>query len=391
MTSPVTSGSDHPEILNLVDLREKARGFVSPQAFDYVAGGSGDERTRSANELGFRDWRLVHRVLRDVENVDASVTLLDQDLDQPVLVAPTAFHKLMHPNGEAATAEGAHAASTLMCASTLSTTSLEAIAEASPGPKWFQLYVYRDRDLTRDLVERAEAAGYEALVLTVDSPVWGRRERDIENGFSLPPDLSLANFPDLDQGALPEPEGGGKPEAGGSARRGSKGGTGDALAAYVEEQLDPSLTWEDLRWLVDETDLPVIVKGIVHPEDARLAVDHGAAGVVVSNHGGRQLDAGVATVDALPSVAEEVGGDVPVLVDGGVRRGTDVVTAMALGASAVLVGRPVLWGLALGGAAGVERVLTLLRDEVRNAMALAGARSWDDVGPGMLRRPGSTV
>lgn len=347
--------------VNLRELEELARDHVPEQAYDYIRGGAGDELTLAGNETAYQAWRLVHRALVDVSDRTTRTTVLGRSVDLPVLVAPTAFHKLVHPEGETATAEGADRAGTLMVASTLSTTPLETIAEASGGPKWFQLYIYEDRELTRSLVQRAEAAGYEALVVTVDSPVWGKRERDIRNGFSLPDDLGLANFPDLDQESLPEPAGG-----------------GDALAAYVEQQLDPSLTWGDIAWLQDFTDLPVVVKGIVAPEDARLAAEHGCAGVVVSNHGGRQLDAGIPTLHALPGVVDaidEIGGDVEVYVDGGIRRGTDVLIALCLGARAVLMGRPILWALALDGADGVARALGLLGDEVDNALALAGVPS----------------
>lgn len=361
------------DVLNLRGLAERVRDDVPEAAWGYIAGGSGDEATLSANVQAYDRYRLLHRTLRDVSDRTTATTLLGTEVPHPVGVAPTAFHKLVHDEGEAATARGAAEAGALLCASTLSTTSLEDIAEAGSRPRWFQLYIYRDRDLTRDLVRRAEEAGYEAIVVTVDSPVWGRRERDIRNDFQLPEGLGLANFPDLDQETLPTPEGG-----------------GNALAAYVEEQLDPALTWDDVAWLRDLTDLPVLVKGVVHPSDAREAARRGVAGVVVSNHGGRQLDAGVATVDALPAVAdalrEVAAGDGPeVLVDGGVRRGTDVLKALCLGADAVLVGRPILWSLALGGAQGVADALELLRAEVDNALALAGLGSPEDAGRDLVK------
>ncbi len=358
-----------PSFENLLELREMARERVSPPAYDYVAGGSGDERTLTGNREGFRRWRLVHRVLRDVSDRDPSTTVLGTPVDVPVLVAPTAFHKLMHEEGEVATARGAAEAGTLFVASTLATIPLEAIAEASSGPRWFQLYIYRDRELTASLVDRAERAGYGALVLTVDSPVWGRRERDIRNGFSLPEPLGLANFENLEQEALPEAESG-----------------VNGLAEYVSRQLDPSLTWEDVTWLQERTDLPLLIKGVVHPEDARRAVEHGCDGVIVSNHGGRQLDAGLPTIEALPGVVDAVDGRAEVFVDGGVRRGTDVLVALALGARAVLVGRPVLWSLAVGGAAGVRRALGLLTEEFDNAMALSGVRRPGEIGEDLIRR-----
>jgi 4-hydroxymandelate oxidase len=362
-----------PEFENLKQLKQLARDqdHLTTSAFDYVAGGAGDERTLDGNRSGYDRWELIHRVLRDVSNRDTSTTVQDQTVDFPALVAPTAFHCLMHEDGETATARGAAKAGTLFTASTLATKSLEAIAEASTGPRWFQLYIYRDRDLTTSLVERAEAAGYEALVLTVDSPVWGKRERDIRNGFSLPDHLGLANFDNLEQENLPD-----------------EGEGVNGLAQYVSNQLDPSLEWEDVEWLAELTDLPLIVKGLVHPEDAKKAVDHGCDGVVVSNHGGRQLDAGIPTVEALPNVANAVGNDIEVYQDGGIRRGTDVLKSLALGADAVLVGRPVLWSLAVGGETGVTRALNLLRDEFDNAMALCGLREIDEITRDLVRRKG---
>lgn len=363
------SEQDVPDFHNLTQLQELARENVSRQAYDYVAGGAGDERTLAGNRNAYGNWELIHRVLRDVSHRDTSTTVLGQSIDFPAVVAPTAFHCLMHEDGETATAKGTAEAGTLFTASTLATKSLEDIAEASDGPKWFQLYIYRDRSLTEQLVERAENAGYQALVLTVDSPVWGKRERDIENGFTLPDHLGLANFEDLEQEQLPD-----------------QGSGVNGLAEYVENQLDPSLTWEDVEWLADLTDLPLIVKGLVHAEDALKARDHGCAGVLVSNHGGRQLDAGIPTVEALSKVTDAVGDDLEVFVDGGVRRGTDVLTALALGAQAVLVGRPVLWSLAVGGRKGVTRALNLLQDEFDNAMALCGLSSPEKINRDMIRQ-----
>lgn len=355
--------------LNLRELDGLARATVPRAAYDYVAGGSGDETTLRDNEAAWGRWRLLPRVLRDVSRRTCETKVLGTPVSMPVLVAPTAFHKLMHPEGEVATARGTHAAGTLLTASTLSTCSLEEIAAASPGPKWFQLYVYKDRDLTRSLVRRAKAAGYGALVLTVDTATWGRRERDARNGFTLPPGLSMANFADLERKVLPNL------------------GTGaSGLSAYVQSLFDDSLTWEDVRWLRRESGLPVVVKGIEHPEDARLAVESGASAVVVSNHGGRQLDAEVPTALALPAVAEAVAGRCEVYVDGGVRRGTDVVVALALGARAVLVGRPILWSLALAGAEGVAAALDLLRTEIDGALALCGVTSPREVARELVLR-----
>lgn len=346
--------------LSVDEYREAARDRLPGMAFDYYAGGSREESTLRENREAFDRIRLRHRVLRDVSGVDPAVEILGHRLSLPVLVAPTAFHGLTHDRGEVATARGAAEAGTVMTLSTLSNRPMEEVAAAAGGDAWFQLYVYRDREATAELVRRAEDAGFSAVVLTVDAPVLGTRERDVRNRFHLPEGLSLANLPkDMEDVPREEAESG--------------------LAAYVASNIDPSIDWDDLSWLVDLTRLPVLVKGVVHPDDARRALDRGAAGVVVSNHGGRQLDGGVATLDALPDVAAAVEGRGPVLVDGGVRRGTGVVKALARGADAVAVGRPVLWALAVGGPEGVAEVLTLLRDELAEALALCGCRSPGEV------------
>jgi 4-hydroxymandelate oxidase len=357
--------ADDPSLLaNLAEFEAAARRRLPAFAFDYYAGGSYDELTLADNAAAFRRLRLVYRVLRDLTGRTLATTVLGVPVSLPVLVAPTAFHRLAHEEGEVATARAAAAQGTVMTLSTLSTCPLEDVCAAG-GPVWFQLYVYRDRGATRALVERAAAAGCKALVLTVDAQLWGRRERDVRNRFTLPPELVLANL-------------------GGAAMRLPEAPAGSGLAAYVASLFDPALSWRDLDWLAGIGRLPVVVKGIVHPEDGRLAVEHGAAAVVVSNHGGRQLDTAIATVDALPAVAEAVAGRAEVLLDGGVRRGTDVVKALALGARAVLVGRPVLWGLAVGGQRGVELVLDRLRDELDVAMGLCGCRSPAEVERGLI-------
>jgi 4-hydroxymandelate oxidase len=257
-----------------------------------------------------------------------------------------------------------------MILSPLSNTPIEAVAAAAPGSVWFQLYVYRDRGATADLVARAAAAGCRAIVLTVDAPILGRRPRDVRNRFRLPDGLTVSNLEAAGHGSLREIN-------------------GSALAAYVHELFDPGLTFADLGWLCGLTDLPVLVKGVVRGDDAAAALDHGAAGVIVSNHGGRQLDAAPPTIDALPDVVTAVAGRAPVLVDGGIRRGVDVVRALALGAAAVAIGRPVLWGLAVGGEAGVADVLRILRVELDEALALCGCASVGDVGRDMAQAPGA--
>lgn len=363
---PAMATTDIPPFLNLLTCEALARERISQMAYDYYAGGARDEVTLRENRDAYERLALRYRVLRDIAERDLSVKLLGKEISLPVVVAPTAFHRLACEDGELATARAAGGAGTIMTLSTISTCPMEEVVEASDGPVWFQLYVFRDREATADVVRRAEAAGCEALVLTVDAQVWGVRERDVHNQFALPDGITLPNL----AGAL-------------SRVDRVEGHSG--LGAYVNRLFDPSLSWDDLGWLADITELPVLVKGVVHPEDARLAIEYGASGVVVSNHGGRQLDTSVATIRALPDVAAAVDealaaagrtrAEFPVLVDGGVRRGTDVVKAIALGADAVCVGRPVLWGLGAAGQAGARRVLELLRAEFDTAVALCGART----------------
>ena len=319
--------------------------------YDYYAGGAEDEVTLAANRGAFAEVFLRPRVLVDVSRIDTSTTVLGTPVSMPVLIAPTAFHRLAHPDGELATARAAGRARTLMAASTSSTYTLEEIAKAATGPLWFQLYVYRDRTLARSFIQRAEAAQYRAICLTVDAPILGSRERDSRNKLRLPPGIRMRNFEN----------------AGFEIQS-----RGQSLQEYAFKQLDPSLTWDAIEWLRSETRLPLILKGIIAPEDGALAAERGVDGIVVSNHGGRQLDGAEATLRALPRVVDAVAGRAEVFVDGGVRRGTDVVKALALGARAVLVGRPCLWGLAAAGEEGVARVLEILRQELGLAMALCG-------------------
>ncbi len=365
-------------LINVYDFESAARKRLPQMAFDYYASGAHDEITLRENHDAYDRIKLRYRVLRDISRRDLSVRLLDQPLSMPLLVAPTAFHRLATEEGEIATVRAAGAAGTIMVLSTLSTTAMEEVTAAAEAPVWFQLYVYRDRGATEDLVRRAEAAGCSAIALTVDAQLWGVRERDVRNRFRLPEGLTMPNLT-------------------GRAERLVDAEGDSGLAAYVGEMFDPALAWTDLEWLAGITDLPVIVKGLVHPEDARLAVAHGASGVIVSNHGGRQLDTSPATIEALPAVAEAVDEELAkigsrgraefaVLVDGGVRRGTDIVKALALGADAVCVGRPVLWGLAVDGESGASRVLEILRAELDTAMGLCGATT-----PAALREMGSSL
>jgi 4-hydroxymandelate oxidase len=341
------------------DFERRAAEIMPPGPHGYYAGGAGDEISSRDNVDAWRRLALRPRVMVDCSDRDPSTTVLGRRHSHPVIVAPTAFHALATAEGEAATARGAAATDTPFCLSTLSTTGVAELATRAPDTRrWFQLYVFKDRAVTREMVAAAVEHGYEALVLTVDLPVFGTRERDIRSGFVLDEVTAGPNV-------------------------GAAGARGTLSLQQIGELLDPSLTWDDVGHFAADSGLPVLVKGVLTPEDAGRAVDSGAAGIVVSNHGGRQLDTVLSGADALPAVVDEVGDRADVLVDGGIRRGTDVLKALALGARAVMIGRPVLWGLAVGGDAGVRRVLELLLAELDTALALAGApraaeldRSW---------------
>jgi 4-hydroxymandelate oxidase len=350
-----------PEPLNVSAFEAIARERMEATAYDYFAGAAGDERTLAENRLAFDRIMLRPRVLVDVTRIELQSRMLGQPLAFPVLLAPTALNRLGHPDGELAAARAAGAAGSIMVLSTTASSTIEEVADAASGPLWFQLYVYKDRDVTRDLVRRAEASGYRALVLTVDMPRMGRRERDVRNGFTLPDGVTLRNL-----------ETSGRPDA-------ATWSADSSFFEYVHNLLDPSLTWSAIGWLASLTALPILIKGVLSADDAERAVAAGAAGIIVSNHGGRQLDGTIATIDALPEIADRIAGRVPLLLDGGVRRGTDVLKALALGASAVLIGRPYLWGLAAAGEAGVTRVLDIFREELELAMALAGCPTLDAI------------
>ncbi len=357
------------DLIHLGELEAAARAVLPAQNADYIAGGADDEITLRDNRRVFERVRLRPRYLVDVSKIDTEIELFGTALAAPVLLAPTAFQVLAHPDGETATARAAAAAGTVYCASTLSSYDLADIAAAADGPRWFQLYCAADRGITEDLVTRAKAAGYQALCLTVDVPVLGRREADLRNGFRLPEEAlprNIMRFLELDALTRSERE--------------------SALDRLIGQLFDPALSWRDLAWIKSLSDLPLLIKGILTAEDARLALDHGADGIVVSNHGGRQLDGVPASLDVLAEIVEAVDGACPVLMDGGVRRGTDVVKALALGADAVSIGRPYVWGLAIGGEQGVAQVLDMLTQELRSAMALVGAASIADIVPQMIER-----
>ena len=339
-------------LLNVHDYERAAEEALDPAAFGYFAGAANDEWTMRENRAAFERWVLRPRMLVDVSDVSTATTVFGTDVSMPLLVAPTAFQRMAHPEGELAMARGASAAGTVMCLSTLATATIEEVAEASAdGARWFQLYWSSDRGVVQDLLDRAAANGFTALVLTVDLPELGRRERDLRTGFEIPEEIPVPIFLSLAESV------------------------GAISPTDINWAVDKSLTWRDLEWLRSVSSLPLIVKGILTAEDALLAVESGAEGVVVSNHGGRQLDGVAAALDALPEVVEAVGDRATVLMDSGIRRGTDVVKALALGAEAVLAGRAPLWGLATGGADGVQAVLQLLREEIALALALCGCAS----------------
>lgn len=351
--SPDGGKSRRPALLSLADF-ERAASNLRPAAADYLNGGACDEITVSWNHERYAGYSLLPRCCVDVSRLDTRLDLLGTQLDFPVLLSPTASHRLFHPEAEAATARGATSAGALWVASTMASRPIGELGALATGPLWFQLYIQRDRALTVKLVERAATAGARAIVLTVDTPVNGRRERDLRNGLAMRHSWRPANLCDLGRVEL------------------------DPAGIY-DPCLDPAATWKTVGWLAAETSLPIVVKGVLRADDARRAVDCGAAAVMVSNHGGRNLDTAIATVDALPAVAAAVGNQVPVIVDGGIRRGTDVVKALALGATAVGIGRPYLWGLAVAGDDGVRQVVELLRRELEIAMALLGAPALADI------------
>jgi 4-hydroxymandelate oxidase len=339
---------------DLFDYAKAAPSHMSAVGWEYISGGAADELTLRWNRDSYDRIRLRPRILVDVSQIDTRVKLFGHELPFPILLAPTAYHKLAHPEGEIATAKGAGAAGATFVVSTSATASLEDIAQVATRPLWFQLYVQPDREFTRELVRRTEVAGCHALVVTVDSPVLGPRYRETRTKFALPAGAERANLKGL---------------------KTATGGHRPGESTIYSALLDPKLTWKEIEWLRSLTKLPMLLKGVMNADDAARGVDVGASGIIVSNHGGRNLDTLPATIDALPEVAAQVAGRVPVLVDGGIRRGTDILKAIAFGASAVLIGRPYLYGLAVGGADGVARVVNILRREFEMAMALTGRTS----------------
>jgi 4-hydroxymandelate oxidase len=341
-------GANPADLVCLTDFEPPAQARMSRMAWEFVNAAAADETTLRWNREAYQRLRLRPRVLQDVSKLDTRITLFGHEHAFPILLAPTSNHKLLHPEGEIETARGARAADATLVISSAANIKLEDVASSTKGPLWFQLYVQRDRGFTRDLVQRAEGSGYRALCLTVDSPVLGTRNREARAGVAFPP---LPNLEGLKQAAT------------GESYRGS---------GVYSPIMDPSLSWKDVEWLRSVVKIPVLLKGVLNPEDADRAAKEGVAGIIVSNHGGRNLDTLPATIDALPLVVDKVAGRMPVLVDGGIRRGTDVLKALALGANAVLIGRPYLFGLSVAGASGVTRVAQILQTELQTAMALTG-------------------
>ncbi|HEV3037193.1 MAG TPA: alpha-hydroxy acid oxidase [Candidatus Angelobacter sp.] len=347
-------------MLTLADFEAQAENCMSPMAYGYIVGGAADELTLRANSEDWRRIRVCPRVLVDVSEISLQTEILGQQFEMPILLAPAAFHRLCHSDGERATIAGANEGGTTLVLSSFSTESVEDIAAMAQHPLWFQLYFQKDKGLTQQMVDRAHAAGCKALCITVDTPVLGLRHRESRIQFQLPKDFKL---PNLNLGPVTH-----RP----------------VRSAIYSELLNPTLVWKDVDWLCSVAKVPVLLKGILNPEDTKRALDTGVSGLIVSNHGARNLDTLPSTAEALPRVAEAINGKLPLLVDGGIRRGTDVLKALALGAKAVLIGRPYLYALAHAGAAGVARAIEILRTELLMAMALTGCTSISQISRSVL-------
>ncbi|MGF1470911.1 MAG: alpha-hydroxy acid oxidase [Rubrobacteraceae bacterium] len=359
---------DLDRLAEYADFEEHARETLPQAAYDHLAAGAMGNWTRDENRRAYDRWVFRKRLMVDVADTDLSTTALGTELGFPVMLAPSAFHKLSHPDGEIASATAAREMGSLMVLSTLASTSLEDVA-ATGVNCWFQLQIHKDRELTTSLAERAEAAGYRALCLTVDAPNYGIRPADKRNHIHLPKGVEIANFKDK---PLPHHA------------------KGDDLMAYMWDEMEQSCTWDDARWLTEQTALPIVAKGVLTGEEARRALDAGVSGIIVSNQGGRQMDGDPATLDVLPEVVEAVNGEVEVFVDGGIRQGSHVLKALALGARAVLVGRPIYWGLAAGGEPGVHKMLEIFREGLENSLQLAGVKRVSDIDRSLVMpAPGS--
>lgn len=339
------------------DLETSAKAILERSIFDYIAGGAGKEQGLENNNLAFDGYHIIPRALQKSGVIDTRATMLDEIMPTPVIIAPCAFHKLVCAEGEITTAKAAAESNTIMTLSTMSTCTIEEVARSTNGTKWFQLYVYKDKNITLDLIKRAEASGYKALVVTVDVPAMGMRTRDIQNKFSLPKGIEAVNFKQFDLSSLSEKVDGSK------------------VKNHTDNQFDPDLGWDSIDWLRSVTKLPILLKGILHPDDAEEAIQHGVSGIIVSNHGGRQIDSVIPAIDALHPIAKVVNNRVPLIVDGGIRSGEDIFKAIALGATSIMIARPVMWALAVGGQVEVNALLKRLQDELTLTMRLAGCNN----------------
>jgi len=373
---------------NIDELRKLAKKKIPLAFFDYIDSAAEDGVTRDKNRQAFDDYSLVPRILVDVDSVSLKSKLFNQELESPVILAPTALSRLFHHQGEVAVSQAASKAGLIYTLSTMSSVSLEEVANAE-GPRWFQIYCYKDRDITRDMIHRAKNSGYSALCLTVDAHVAGNREHDQRNGLTIPPTPNLATIIN----SLKHPAWlwhmATSPTVTMANIRGNENaGIRQSLSViqYVTEQLNPALSWEDIKWMRDEWDGPFIIKGVLNASDARKSVDFGADGIVISNHGGRQLDQTPSTIEVLPEIVSAVGEQCEIIIDSGFRRGTDIIKALSLGAKACMVGRPYVYGLAAGGQPGVEKALTILQSEVRRNLQLLGCRSIRDLNRAFIRR-----
>lgn len=349
---------------NISDYEEDAKLKMDRAAYDYVAGGSGSEQTVRDNEAIFSSVKIIPRMLTGVDVPNTEIEMFGSKLNAPIFIAPMAFHKLAHAEGELATARAAKAQGVISVTSTMSTVGLEEIVPENPEFSWFQLYIFKNRNITQSLVYRAETAGYKALVVTVDVPQMGIRERDIRNQFKLPPHLHPANFIDF-----------------------TNKSTTETVINFTAATFDPNLTWDDIAWLQTITTLPIIIKGILSPDDIKIALEYNVAGIILSNHGGRQTDSAVTALEMLPEAVNIIQGRIPVMIDGGIRRGTDIFKALSLGATAVLIGRPIIWGLASGGQSGVQNVISLLHKELALTMQCCGCKNINDITHKYVRAP----
>jgi L-lactate dehydrogenase (cytochrome) len=374
---------------NIARLRERAKKRLPAPMFHYIDGAAGDEWTMRQNTSAFDRWELVPRFLVDVSEIDMSTTVFGQKIGLPFFCAPTAMSRLFHHHGEAAVARAASRAGTLYSLSSISTASIEEAAQAAAGPKLFQIYVFKDRGLNREFIRRCKDAGYAALALTVDVPVAGNRERDLVTGMTIPPKLTLASLLDFAMhprwvwNYFTSP-----PIELANVRDRIRGGV-TTLVSFFNEQLDRTVTWDDAAWMIEEWGGPFAIKGILSVEDARRAAGVGASAVMISNHGGRQLDTSPAPIEVLPEIADAVGDRLEIILEGGVRRGVHVLKALALGATACSFGRPYLWGLGAGGEAGVDQALAILRADVERDMRILGCRNVSEVDSARIRKVGA--